>query len=308
MSRLSNVKVSSVKTYLVRKTASFVCVLFIVNVNISNSQVLPGDPAQLLLGTESSPQAWQHCGELGLDKPAPVRFGQWLVDGRSIRYSVPVKTWLFRLWVALSLAVWAVAVSLGIAVLLGVLSAAYMARWWGQVVRIISQLGMAVPQFWIGILLLQVFGVQLRLLPAGGYSNWQSLILPIATLALPRTAVLTNMVQVGLSDVLKSDYIRTAKSKGLPWRKSLFKHAFVNGAITVATSASIQLIQLVAGTIVVEQVFGLPGIGQLLLNGVLQRDLPLVQAITVFVAVGVLIINLHMDYLLMFLDPRVRFE
>jgi peptide/nickel transport system permease protein len=306
-----------VGAYLVRKTASFVCVLFIISaLTFLTLQVLPGDPAQLVLGTESSPQALAALRrELGLDKPAPVRFGQWLVDfvqgdfGRSIRYSVPVKDLVVQaLPVTLSLAVWAVAVSLGIAVLLGVLSAAYMARWWGQVVRIISQLGMAVPQFWIGILLIQVFGVQLRLLPAGGYSNWQSLILPIATLALPRTAVLTNMVQVGLSDVLKSDYIRTAKSKGLPWRKVLFKHAFVNGAIAVATSASIQLIQLVAGTIVVEQVFGLPGIGQLLLNGVLQRDLPLVQAITVFVAVGVLIINLLMDYLLMFLDPRVRFE
>ena len=117
------------------------------------------------------------------------------------------------------------------------------------------------------------------------------------------------MVQIGLSDVLKSDYIRTAKSKGLPWRKVLFKHAFVNGAIAVATSASIQLIQLVAGTIVVEQVFGLPRYPVSFFSmGVLQRDLPLVQAITVFVAVGVLIINLLMDYLLMFLDPRVRFE
>ncbi len=291
--------------------------MFLVSlITFAALQVLPGDPALLILGTESSPEALAAIrSQLGLDKPALVRFGQWLVSfvqgdfGNSIRYSVPVRNLVARaLPISLTLALWAVFISLAAAVLLGVFSAAFSGKWWGRGIRVFSQLGMAVPQFWIGILLIQVFAVQLRILPAGGYSNWRSLILPVVTLALPRSAVLVNMVQSGLINVLGSDYIRTAKAKGLPWAKVLFKHALINGAIATATSAGIQLIQLLAGTIVVEQVFGLPGMGQLVLTGVLQRDLPLVQAVTVLVAIGIVAVNFAVDVVLMFLDPRIRFE
>lgn len=291
--------------------------MFLVSlITFAALQVLPGDPALLILGTESSPEALAAIrSQLGLNKPALVRFGQWLVSfvqgdfGNSIRYSVPVRNLVARaLPISLTLALWAVFISLAAAVLLGVFSAAFSGKWWGRGIRVFSQLGMAVPQFWIGILLIQVFAVQLRILPAGGYSNWRSLILPVVTLALPRSAVLVNMVQSGLINVLGSDYIRTAKAKGLPWAKVLFKHALINGAIATATSAGIQLIQLLAGTIVVEQVFGLPGMGQLVLTGVLQRDLPLVQAVTVLVAIGIVAVNFAVDVVLMFLDPRIRFE
>lgn len=303
--------------YILRKAVSFVAVVFLVSLmSFVALQVLPGDPAQLILGTEGSHEALAALRlQLGLDKPAPVRFGQWLVNfvqgdlGESLRYNIPVKDLVVQaLPITLNLAMWAVLLALATAVITGVFSAAYSNRWWGKAMRVLSQLGMAVPQFWVGILLIQLFAVKLRLLPAGGYSNWQSLILPIVTLALPRSAVLTNMVQVGLGGVLNSDYIRTAKAKGLPWATVLFKHAFINGAIGVATTAGIQLVQLLAGTIVVEQVFGLPGLGQLLLAGVLQRDLPLVQSVIVLVAVAVLLTNLIMDFVLLALDPRVRFE
>lgn len=303
--------------YLLKKAVSFVSVLFLVSLSTFIAlQVLPGDPAQLILGTESSPQALAALrSQLGLDKPAPVRFGQWLVNfvrgdlGQSIRYNIPVKALVRQaLPVTVNLALWAVCLALGTAVVIGVVSAAYIETWWGRAVRVISQLGMAVPQFWIGILLIQVFAVQLRLFPAGGYTNWRSLVLPIMTLALPRSAVLSNMVQVGMAGALRSDYVRTARAKGLSWGKIMFKHAFVNGAIGVTTTAGGQLIQLLAGTIVVEQVFGLPGLGQLLLAGVLERDLTLVQSLTVLVAVGVLVTNLLVDLVLMLLDPRVRFE
>ncbi|NLM39954.1 MAG: ABC transporter permease [Firmicutes bacterium] len=303
--------------YLVRKILSLIFIVILVSlITFTALQVLPGDPALLILGTESSPEALAAIrSQLGLDKPALVRFGQWLVSfvqgdlGQSIRYSVPVRVLVARaLPITLTLALWAVFVSLGIAILLGVVSAAFASRWWGRGVRVFSQLGMAVPQFWIGILFIQVFAVQLRVLPAGGFSGPRSLILPVATLALPRTAVLLNMVQSGLANVLGSDYIRTAKAKGLPWAKVLFKHALINGAIATATSAGIQLIQLLAGTIVVEQVFGLPGMGQLVLTGVLQRDLPLVQAVVVLVAIGIVAVNFTVDLALMLLDPRIRFE
>lgn len=303
--------------YFLRKSISLVGIVFLVSlITFAALQVLPGDPALLILGTESSPEALAAIrSQLGLDKPALVRFGQWLVSfvqgdfGNSIRYSVPVRNLVARaLPISLTLALWAVFISLAAAVLLGVFSAAFSGKWWGRGIRVFSQLGMAVPQFWIGILLIQVFAVQLRILPAGGYSNWRSLILPVVTLALPRSAVLVNMVQSGLINVLGSDYIRTAKAKGLPWAKVLFKHALINGAIATATSAGIQLIQLLAGTIVVEQVFGLPGMGQLVLTGVLQRDLPLVQAVTVLVAIGIVAVNFAVDVVLMFLDPRIRFE
>lgn len=304
-------------TYLLRKSVSFITVLFVVSlITFVTLQVLPGDPALLILGTESSPQALAALrSRLGLDRPAAVRFGRWLVNfvrgdlGESVRYNIPVSTLIRQaLPVTLNLALWAVALALAGSVLVGVLSAAYGERWWGRLAGVLSRLAMAVPQFWIGILLIQLFAVKLQLLPAGGFADWRSLILPVLTLALPRTAVLINMVQVGMAGALRADYVRTAKAKGLPWGKVLFKHAFINGAIGVATAAGIQLVQLLAGTIVVEQVFGLPGLGQLLLNGVLQRDLPLVQAVTVLGAVGVLVTNLLMDVILAFLDPRVRFD
>ena len=210
--------------------------------------------------------------------------------------------------ITLLLAVMAVVGAVIIAIPLGITSATHEGRWWARTVLVLSQIGMAVPQFWIGILLIQLFAVRTRAFPAGGYDGPISLVLPAVTLCLPRAAVLTRMVRAGLLNVLNKEYIRTARAKGLSERTVLYKHALANGAVGVFTIAGIQLTQLFAGTIVIEQVFGLPGLGQLLLTGVLQLDLPLVQGIVMLSALLILFVNFVLDLILMVLDPRVRFE
>lgn len=278
--------------------------------------MLPGDPATLVLGTEASPEALASLRtQLGLEQPAVVRYGQWLVRfvqgelGESIRYSMPVGQLIGdAVPITLLLAVMAVMGALFIAIPLGITSVTRERRWWGRTVLVFSQIGMAVPQFWIGILLIQFFAVQIRAFPAGGYDGLMSLVLPALTLCLPRAAVLTRMVRAGLLNVLDKEYIRTARAKGLSEKTVLYKHALANGAVGVFTIAGIQLTQLFAGTIVIEQVFGLPGLGQLLLTGVLQRDLPLVQGVVMLSALFILFVNLVFDLILMLLDPRVRFE
>lgn len=303
--------------YLWQKTVGFALTALLVSVvTFLIIQILPGDPALLVLGTEGSPQAYQELrGELNLDQPAISRFFGWLIGffqgnwGSSLRYSLPVRDLLQdAIPLSIRLALFAVGLALLIAIPSGMFMATNRHSPLARILSIGTQMGMAIPQFWLGLLLIQLFAVRLTLLPPGGSEGVISLILPVFTLALPRAAVLTRFVHVGLGEALEEDYIRTAKAKGLPRNIVLYKHALRNGAIEVFTVAGLQFAQLLAGTIVVEQVFGLPGVGQLLLNGVLQRDLPLVQTLVMLIVMGILVFNLGFDLGLALLDPRLRYE
>lgn len=303
--------------YFWQKTVSFFLTALLVSiVTFMIIQILPGDPALLILGTEGSPQAYEQLrSELQLHRPAILRYLSWLGGffqgkwGSSLRYSLPVKELVAEaIPLSLRLALFAVGLALIVAISGGMVMAAHAQSRLAHLLSFGSQIGMAIPQFWLGLLLIQVFAVRLQLLPAGGSDELASLILPVATLALPRAAVLTRFVHVGLREALEQDYIRTARAKGLPSRTVFYKHALRNGALGVFTVAGLQLAQLLAGTIVVEQVFGLPGVGQLLLAGVLQRDLPLVQTLVMLIVILILMFNLLFDLCLGFLDPRLRYE
>ncbi len=303
--------------YFWQKSLSLVLTAVLVSlVTFIILQVLPGDPALLVLGTEASPQALANLrAELKLDEPAPARYLQWLASfftgswGNSLRYSLPVRELLGQAFpLSLALAFLAVAAALAAAIPGGIYISSGANRSLRRFFSLTAQLGMAVPQFWLGVLLIRIFAVRLRILPPGGADGWLSLVLPVLTLSLPRAAVLTRQVQIGVREALKSDYIRTARAKGLPESVVFYKHALVNGAISVFTIAGVQLAQLLAGTVVVEQVFGLPGVGQLLLTGVMQRDLPLVQALVMIIAILIILLNFIADLLLGFLDPRIRYE
>ena len=171
-----------------------------------------------------------------------------------------------------------------------------------------TQLGMALPAFWLGLLLIDLFAVKLNWLPPAGYTSTASLVLPAFALAIPRAAVLTRVVRSSMIDALSQDYIRTAHGKGLARRAVLYKHALKNAAINIFAAAGVHLTQLLGGTLVIEQVFGLPGLGQLLINAALQRDLPLVQGLVLVSAALILIVNFGLDLLLLALDPRLRFD
>ena len=171
-----------------------------------------------------------------------------------------------------------------------------------------TQFGMALPSFWLGLLLINLFALRLGILPPAGYTSGASLILPALALALPRAAVLIRVVRGSVLDALNQDYIRTARSKGLPQYMVLYKHALKNAAVSIAAVSGVQLTQLLGGTIVIEQVFGLPGLGQLLLAAALMRDLPLVQGLVVTSAALILAVNFGLDLVLLSLDPRLRYE
>lgn len=305
------------KRYFWQKTISAVITAVLVSLlAFIILQVLPGDPVLLMLGTEGNPAAYNRLRtELRLDEPILQRYFIWFSNfikgdlGSSYRYSVPVST-LVRDAFPLSfrLAIFATVTALFVAVPIGIYMAAKPRGLYGKLFALGSQIGMGLPQFWVGLLLIHLFAVRLNIFPAGGNQSSISLVLPILTLSTPRTAILSRLVRVGMLEALSEDYIRTAYAKGLSPFQVLFKHAFRNGSLAVLTIASVQFAQLVAGTIVVEQVFGLPGLGQLLLSGVLQRDIPLVQGIVMLVVVVLLLFDLLFDLSLGFLDPRLRYE
>lgn len=284
-------------------------------------RVLPGDPAALMLGMDAPAgdvAALRH--DLGLDRPLWQQYAGWLGGlargrlGDSIRYHAPVAQLIAeRLPVTLSLAVAALALTVAIAVPLGIAAAV---RAWSVLdlgVLAGTQAGLAVPNFWAGILLLLLFNVVLGWLPLQGYAplsdglgQWaRHLILPALALAAARAAQLTRFVRGAVLEELGREYITVARGKGLARRAVLVRHALRNALIPVVTVAGLQFGYLLGGAIVVEQVFGLPGVGRLVLQGIYARDFPVVQAAVVVLAVLVSALNALIDLAYTLLDPRV---
>lgn len=303
--------------YVIRKVLSFIVTLVLISViTFISVNVLPGDPALLIVGTEGDPARLEIVRQqLGLDRPLAVRYLQWLSGvihgdfGQSIRYSQDIAALIKgALPATLSLAFMGVGLAVICSIPLGVFCAVKQRGILAKVMLLISQAGMAVPAFWLGLVLINVFALKLGWLPPTGFDSPLSLILPVMALALPRAAILTRVVRECMLEAMQQDYLRTARSKGLSERVVMYKHALKNAAVSIMSVAGVHLTQLLGGTIVIEQVFSLPGLGQLLLAAVLQRDLPLVQGLVVVTAALVLFVNLLLDLALALVDPRVRYE
>ena len=287
-------------------------------------RVLPGDPALVMLGIEASPEAVAALREsLGLNRPVPVQYVQWagraaLGDlGRSIHYDVPVAGLvLSRLSVTLPLTLMAASLMVLAAIPLGVFAATRHRRWGDYAAMMLSQLGIAVPGFWAGLLLILLFSVRLGWFQAGGFDGWgqgvghalKSLLLPAIALGLFQFAVLARTTRSALLEVLREEYVKTARAKGVAERGVIFRHALRNAMIPILTVAGVQLGQLMAGSIILESVFYLPGLGRLALGAISARDLPVVQGVVLFVASGIVVINAAVDMLYGVLDPRIRYE
>ncbi|HEX6989493.1 MAG TPA: ABC transporter permease [Bacillota bacterium] len=285
-------------------------------------RVLPGDPARLIVGTEGDPAAVERIRALlGYDRPLPVQLLDWLGAaargdlGTSLRYDRPVAELIAgRLDVTLALTAGATLLAVLASGPLGIYAATRRGRASDAVAVVFSQVGLSLPSFWVGMLLILLFAVRLRWLPAAGYVPWdqdpiawtRSLLLPTLALALPQTAVLTRQVRSSVLDVLGQDYIRFARAKGLGERVVLYRHALRNALIPPLTVLGLQVGQLLAGSIVVETVFALPGLGQLLLNAIAARDLPVVQGAVALAAVAVVLVNFLVDAVYALIDPRVR--
>jgi peptide/nickel transport system permease protein len=314
-----------VRRYIVRRVAALSATLFFVSVLVFVAvRVLPGDPAQVIMGTEGSPEATARLREaMGLNRPLLVQYVQWLGSalrgdlGLSIQYDVSVTRLIVsRLPVTLPLTLMAALIMVATALPLGLFAATRHRRLGDYLTMIVSQVGIAVPAFWSGLLLILLFAVHLGWVQSGGFAGWsdglwpglRSLLLPAVALGAFQAAVLIRATRSAALDVLREDYVRTARAKGVRETSVIGKHTFRNALIPIVTVAGVQLGQLMAGSIILESVFALPGLGRLALGAITARDLPVVQGVTLFVAASIVLINFVVDLAYIVLDPRIRYE
>lgn len=285
-------------------------------------EVVPGDPAQFMLGLNANPETLANLrAQMGLDQPAVVRYLVWVSGmlhgdlGISYTYKTPVaELVLQRLGVSLPLAVLSLALTVVIAFPAGIFAAARRGGVGDVSVMGVTQLGIAVPNFWFAIILVYVFAVGLHWFSAGGFAGWnkgfwpgmRSLVLPSVALALPQASILARVMRSALLDTLEEDYIRTARAHGLSSRQALWQHALRNALIPVLTIVGLQFAFLLAGTIIIENVFSLPGLGRLIFQAISQRDLIVVKSVVMLLVFAVILVNFVVDVLYVVIDPRLR--
>ena len=311
--------------YLIKKLLTLVILLFLVSITVySVLFVLPGDPAQIILGINATPETLANLrAELGLDKSFWLQYGEWMGNlltgrgNRSINYDMPVYDLIVsRLAVTGPLALMAMVFGVMISIPLGIYAARHQNRPGDVSVMFFTQLGLATPEFWLGILLILLFSVHWGMFSAGGFPGWsadfwgslKALLLPAFALGVIRASILTRLTRSSMLDVLREDYVRTARAKGLKERTVVYVHALRNALIPVLTILGLQLGQLMAGAIIIENVYYLPGLGRLVFQAIGQRDLPVVREIVLFMAAAVVLVNFIVDLAYASLDPRIRLE
>jgi len=278
--------------------------------------VVPGDPVQQMLGEGARVEDVQQLRHvLGLDLPALTQYGRYLAGlahgdlGRSFKYQAPVLQIIFERYPAtLQLAVVALLVCLAIGIPAGVLAAHRRGHAADRAVGLFTLLGLAVPNFALGPVLILIFSIEFGWLPVSGRDGLLNFVLPAVTLGAALAAILTRMVRSSMIEELSSDYVRTARAKGLSTRAVLFRHAFRNALIPIITILGLQFGTLLAGTIVTETIFSWPGIGRLTVQAISSRDYPLLQGCILVIAVSYVLVNLVTDFVYALVDPRIRLQ
>ena len=277
-------------------------------------RVIPGDPALVIAGIDASETDIEDIrAKLGMDKPILQQYGEWIWNiarldfGNSMISGQPVTQLIFeRFPLTLALALLGLVISILISIPLGVVSAVKRWSFWDYLGMAFSQIGMAIPSFWLGILLLLLLSVKVQLFPLFGSGTLKHLILPAVSLGVARAAVLLRLTRASMVEELSKEYVVAARSKGLSERMVNYKHALKNALLPVITIAGIQLGYMLGGAIIIEQVFSLPGLGRLFLFGIYQRDFPLIQGGVVFVAFIFSFINFAVDMLYSVVNPKIR--
>jgi ABC-type dipeptide/oligopeptide/nickel transport system permease component len=301
--------------YIIRRLALSLFVLFGVSVVVFGLiHLAPGDPARLMLydtAPEEEVQAMRKT--LGLDQPLYLQYWLFLSNalrgdlGRSLYYKQPaLRIILEQLPATAELTFAALFVSLVVAVPLGVISAVRRDTVWDYAGMLLATIGQATPVFWLGLMFILLFSVQWTLLPSSGRGGIENLLMPAVTLGAPLMALVTRLVRSGMLDILGEDYIRTARAKGLPRPAVVYRHALRNMLIPLVTVIGLQLGALLGGAVITETIFAWPGVGRLVVTAITARDYPLVQAATLLVSVYFVAINLLLDVLYVYIDPRVR--
>ena len=314
-------------TYIIQRVLQMIPVMLLASViSFSIIFLLPGDPALLILGDQlaSDRQLYEaKRAELGLDRPLPLQYLDWL--GKTVRGDLGVSTRdrqpvtqgiRERLPVTLQLAAFAMVLALVIALPAGIISALKPNSKWDIASSLIAFGGIAIPNFWFGILLIYFLAVVLRLLPPSGYvpftqdpaQNLTRMLMPSLTLGLGLSAILMRQTRSSLREVLHQDYITPARAKGLGKRTVVLRHALKNGLIPVVTVIGLQLGLLFGGAIITESIFSIPGIGRWAVDSITNRDFPVVQAVSLVMAIGVLISNLLADIAYAYIDPRIHYR
>ena len=314
---------TAMSLFLIKRFATFLATLAAASIVVFALQgVLPGNAAQVMLGESATPEAVAALSQkLGLDQPPVVRYGRWVGGllrgdlGTSVAYDTPVAALIAeRLAVSAPLALMAMALTTVIALALGIYAASRHNGLGDVGVMAASQVGIAIPNFWFAILLILVFSVKLQWFSAGGFPGWEegawpafkALILPAVALAVVQAAILARITRSAVLDVLREDFVRTARAKGLSQRQVLWRHVLRNAFVPVLTVMGLQFANLLTGTIVVENVFSLPGLGRLIFQAISNRDLLVVQNVVMLLAAAVIVINFVVDVLYVVIDPRLK--
>ena len=309
--------------YLFRRLGSLLATLLVASLIVFLViEVVPGDPASYMLGMNAQPDTVAALrSELGLDKSGPARYLEWITGlvqgdfGQSYTYRTPVADMVAdRLWISLPLALYALFLSTVLAFPAGIWAASHRGGLADTTVMGLTQLGIAVPNFWFALLLVMFFAVNLGWFSAGGFAGWEagllaglkSLTLPAISLALPQAAILTRVMRSSLLDVLGEDFMRTARAKGLSERQALLRHALRNAMIPVLTIMGLQFSFLIAGAIIIENVFFLPGLGRLIFQSIAQRDLIVVESVVMLLVFAVVMVTFLIDLAYAWVDPRLR--
>ena len=313
--------------FLLKRLATFALTLAVASLVVfAVLELLPGNAAEVILGDTATPESVAALqAKLGLDRPPLQRYLDWTVGllrgetARSVSYDTPTAELIAeRMQVTLPLALMAIVITVALALAVGLYAAARHNRAGDIGVMAASQIGIAIPNFWFAILLILLFAVHLQWVSAGGFPGWsaddggglgvglQALILPALALALVQAAILARVTRSAVLEVMREDFVRTARAKGLSRRQALWRHVLRNAMVPVLTVAGLQFGNLLTGTIVIENVFVLPGIGRLVFQAIGNRDLVVVRDVVMLLAASVVLVNFVVDVLYALVDPRVR--
>ncbi|MHB8104437.1 MAG: ABC transporter permease [Dehalococcoidales bacterium] len=316
-------------SFLIRRIIQSIVVLFLVSLLVFfMMRMLPGDPIRMIITANNAEsfteeQIAEVRHQYGLDRPLILQYFSWFSDilhgdlGESILQKVPVSDEVFRrLPITFHIGVLAFIIGIIIGIPLGIIAAVRRGTWLDSLVTTLANLGITVPAFWLGFLLIYVFAMRLSWLPVMGYTSpftdfWQNtkeLIMPVFCLALFPIASIARQTRSSLLEVMQQDYIRTAWSKGLTERAVIMKHALKNGLIPIVTLAGMGVPMIVGGTVLIETVFNIPGMGRLAVTSVLNQDYPYVQGIVLIVAATVILVNFAVELTYGWLDPRIRYD
>jgi peptide/nickel transport system permease protein len=311
-------------TFFIRRLLTAVPTLLIITIMVFAVQrLLPGDPALILAGEERDPAVIEYIREVyRLNEPIYVQYGAWLGQvaqgnlGRSIRTRQPVRELIFeKLPVTIQLAFLSITIAIIIAIPAGIVAAVYRRSFADFVSTLVALSGLSIPNFWLGIMLILFFSVELNLLPASGYvpfreaplENLQRMIMPAFVLGTGLAAVLMRQMRSSMLEVLRQDYVRTAQAKGLGANLVVVKHALRNALIPVVTILGLQIGALLSGAVLTEQVFTIPGFGKLVVDAVFNRDYAVVQGVVLFTATATIVINLLVDFAYAWLNPKIHY-